>query len=323
MNKFLIVVILCLAICGRADAQTTLSDLEKIKQIKLLESTREDVRKIFAADQESSEDEDSEDENIEEVESDHFSTDNVRIGFRYSLGNCSDDEEEWNVPNGKVTEINVILKESVKPEDLRIDLSKLERIRKNEPGDEEEEEDPDEFVYFDRGNDVSYGLSDGEIRNVKFTPSEKNFPALCANETLREFTSNNEWLLDKIKRRPYAEVGGRPFANIAELTISKNEIVAECSPSDAEENLNDSDDYFKIAIATRGESTDPTDVLTYNYSVTGGKIVGSGTNVTWDLSGVKPGKYYITAGVDNGCGVCGTTRTEEVLVKECPGNQSR
>ena len=59
------------------------------------------------------------------------------------------------------------------------------------------------------------------------------------------------------------------------------------------------------------------DVLTYNYTVSGGRIVGQGANVTWDLSGVRPGTYTITAGVDDGCGVCGRTETKTIEVREC------
>lgn len=59
------------------------------------------------------------------------------------------------------------------------------------------------------------------------------------------------------------------------------------------------------------------DVLTYNYTVSGGRIVGQGANVTWDLSGVRPGTYTITAGVDDGCGVCGKTETRTIEVTDC------
>ena len=60
------------------------------------------------------------------------------------------------------------------------------------------------------------------------------------------------------------------------------------------------------------------DVLTYNYTVSGGRIVGTGAAVQWDLSGLQPGSYTITAGVDDGCGLCGQTRTETVRVVTCP-----
>ena len=52
-------------------------------------------------------------------------------------------------------------------------------------------------------------------------------------------------------------------------------------------------------------------------TVSGGRIVGSGANVTWDLSGVQPGTYTITSAVDNGCGFCGKTVTETITVRDC------
>ncbi|MGI8669275.1 MAG: hypothetical protein ACR2J3_05410, partial [Aridibacter sp.] len=65
-------------------------------------------------------------------------------------------------------------------------------------------------------------------------------------------------------------------------------------------------------------ATDPeNDVLTYNYTVSGGRIVGQGSNVSWDLAGVQPGTYTVTVGVDDGCGVCSPTVTETVTVENC------
>lgn len=63
-------------------------------------------------------------------------------------------------------------------------------------------------------------------------------------------------------------------------------------------------------------ATDPdNDVLTYNYIVSGGKIIGNGAEVIWDLSNTPVGTYTITAGVDDGCGVCGRTVTKTVIIK--------
>lgn len=56
------------------------------------------------------------------------------------------------------------------------------------------------------------------------------------------------------------------------------------------------------------------DVLTYRYDVSAGTITGKGQRVDWDLTGVKPGTYTITAAVDDGCGFCGPTKTRTVRV---------
>jgi hypothetical protein len=77
-----------------------------------------------------------------------------------------------------------------------------------------------------------------------------------------------------------------------------------------------SDQNLTIEILT--EVSNPgSDVLTYIYEVSGGEIVGKGEKVVWNLSGVKPGTYTITASVDDGCGVCGVSRTEQIKVSEC------
>ncbi len=57
------------------------------------------------------------------------------------------------------------------------------------------------------------------------------------------------------------------------------------------------------------------DVLTYNYTVSAGRIIGQGEKVVWNLSGVKPGAYTITAAVDDGCGFCGKTQTKTITIK--------
>lgn len=105
-------------------------------------------------------------------------------------------------------------------------------------------------------------------------------------------------------------------ANVDSLTISDTEVVLPCAPGlrAPEGQCNDNTTVTVSTVATDKEN----DVLTYNYTVSGGRIVGTGANVSWDLSGVSPGSYTITAGVDDGCGLCGRTQTQTVRVVECP-----
>lgn len=71
-------------------------------------------------------------------------------------------------------------------------------------------------------------------------------------------------------------------------------------------------------VSVQTSASDPeNDVLTYNYTVSGGRIVGQGARVEWDLSTAQPGTYTITTGVDDGCGVCGKTNTQTIKVEEC------
>jgi hypothetical protein len=149
MKKFIFLVIFCLATVSFTFAQSSLSHLEKLKQIKLLESTREDVKRIFGENQDldakdEPEDEDSEaaedseneadaeddSEDADDPEGDTYYGENITIRISYARGKCFDKDanEEWNVASGKVTEIDVVIEDEVKIKDLKIDLSKLERI---------------------------------------------------------------------------------------------------------------------------------------------------------------------------------------------------
>jgi len=64
--------------------------------------------------------------------------------------------------------------------------------------------------------------------------------------------------------------------------------------------------------------TDPdNDPLTYSYTTTGGKIVGSGSNVQFDSTGLQPGTYTVTCTVDDGRGGAAQA-SGNVEVKEPP-----
>lgn len=89
-------------------------------------------------------------------------------------------------------------------------------------------------------------------------------------------------------------------ANVDKLVLSKTEIVLGF-------------DTQMIEIFT--EASDPeNDVLTYQYVISAGKIVGTGKRVTWDLTNAAPGAYTITAGVHDGIGILGRTKTVRVEI---------
>ena len=99
------------------------------------------------------------------------------------------------------------------------------------------------------------------------------------------------------------------IANVTELILEKTEVSLSCQTNTASENA--------IDISVKAEDRE-NDVLTYEYTVSDGKIVGQGPHVKWDLSGVAPGVYSITAGVNDGCGICGKTVTKTVTIGKCP-----
>lgn len=95
-------------------------------------------------------------------------------------------------------------------------------------------------------------------------------------------------------------------ANVTDLTLDRWELVA---------GLNTEPEY-RVNVLT--EYFDPeNDVLTFQYKVSGGKIIGQGARVVWDLSGLAPGTYTILAGVNDGTGVCGETRKRKIEILAC------
>jgi len=103
--------------------------------------------------------------------------------------------------------------------------------------------------------------------------------------------------------------------NVDAVTLSDTTVTLPCAAGMT--SSSGCSDNHTITVSTR--ASDPeNDVLTYNYTVSGGRVVGTGANVSWDLGGVGVGTYTITTAVDDGCGVCGKTNTQTITVRNCP-----
>jgi hypothetical protein len=111
-------------------------------------------------------------------------------------------------------------------------------------------------------------------------------------------------------KRPDGSLNQSP--NVTGLTLDKSELRLKDLPSVPADDAASSPDLI-INVATNAEDTE-NDVLSYYYVVSGGRIIGSGSNVQWDLNGATPGTYTISARVDDSCGVCGKTLTKGVVV---------
>lgn len=118
------------------------------------------------------------------------------------------------------------------------------------------------------------------------------------------------------RRNARGEIKLNQFPTINSVTISDTEVRLACPPgqNSASGTCNDS---TSLSVATN--ATDPdNDPLVYQYTVSGGTISGSGANVTWDVSGLRPGTYTLSVAVDDGCGVCGQPRQETIRIVDCP-----
>lgn len=116
------------------------------------------------------------------------------------------------------------------------------------------------------------------------------------------------------QRPPSGENNKSP--NVTDLTLSQTEVMASCPRGQVPQEGTSCGE--KKTVQVTAIATDPEkDVLIYYYTVSGGRIIGQGAKVTWDLTDIAPGTYTITAGVDDGCGICGQTQTRTITIKTC------
>jgi hypothetical protein len=102
---------------------------------------------------------------------------------------------------------------------------------------------------------------------------------------------------------------------IKNVMLSQTEIVKSCSMLNSLQNIScQNDATVEISVNAIDPEGDP---LIYIYSVSGGKIIGNGSKVVWDLSDVKSGVYKVDIWADDGCGICGEPKTKEIKIIDC------
>lgn len=147
--------------------------------------------------------------------------------------------------------------------------------------------------------------------------SKSNFvssKAIGENKFPNTFRPIRNWFKRILGKRKEIIEGGP--ADVTNLDLSQTEIVEICLSVKLPQKTSCSNSSKLIEVSTEAFDSQK-DSLTYKYKVSGGKIVGEGAKVIWDLSDVRAGTYTIVAGVDDGCGVCGKTITKEIKVLEC------
>ena len=300
MKRIISLIVFGLAMCGFAFAQSSLAELEKVKEIKFLKTTREDVKKILA------------DYNLDATDDsrrvDKFSTTNTRIEITYSNGNCSDKWAKWNVPEWTVTEIKISPEIFIRYKDLSFDYSKFQKEKKFDNF-------PDEYIYHNKNLGIAVDVKENKIYEIVYFPSKYNYPSLCNKEEIRKGFIGKSIFAKRLKDRNILANYKPYYPDVVNLTLAQTEITADCSTPNEVFNKRNSEDTEQIAVFTKVFAKE-LEVFIYYYQVSGGKIIGKGANVIWDLSGVKSGTYTITANADNGCGLCGKTITKTVVIKE-------
>jgi hypothetical protein len=289
MKSLSIALFLTLAFAGSTLGQTFSGIVAKVRPIKLLESTRDDVKRILH-DYDSSDD---------VGHHQRFSNDALTIIVEYSSGACTEDPNEedaseiWNVKEWTVTRIEVDLDESISLRSAGPNLSTFKKESRYPETD-------DSFVFHSKAAGFALKTYEDEIERLIFFPPRASSNKLCRiASAAKGFYIRKGWF-SQARPYDYACVLLNLPANVQEMNLNASEI-------DAGSNTT-------ISVAT--VAIDPeNDVLTYNYKVSAGRIIGQGSSVEWDLTGVSAGTYSITVGVDDGVGVVGKTVTKTVVVK--------
>lgn len=279
------------AMCVSAFAQSVIPEFEKAKQVKMLESTREDVKRIFASFDD------------EEEDFDYFHNDNGDVYIAYTTGKCDDENytpERWDVSEGKVKFIKISLENPVKLKKIGFDLSGFQKENKFDL--------EDHFIYRNKTMGIAFEVSENKVETIFLFPPLNNYPSACDNKTGKEFYESESWSDDSELRSANIPVCKNAPPKVDDLTLSATEIILAC---DGKTCFNTSREISITTLASDPEN----DQLVYNYEISAGKITGSGEKVIWDLSGVAPGTYAITAKADDGCGDCGESKTKEIVVK--------
>ncbi|MBX3245386.1 MAG: hypothetical protein KF685_13120 [Acidobacteria bacterium] len=273
-------VLLLFTLCGFA--QDHVSAFEKAKEIQLLKDNRAAVRQKF-----------SEYLLYPLPNSDAFSLGNIRIEVFYSSGTCSDEEEEvWDVADGLAVRVTIFGFDELRSSDLHIDISRLEREQIYDLVE-------DQFIYHDKKTGIAVEVVEDEVDNITLIPSIKTKAKLCKTKYAEEFVSMASWFGSKKLEDRACCIYLNKNADVNDVSLS-HDVISALTPKHIK--------VFVTAVDPEG------DVLTYNYTVTGGRIIGSGAKVVWDLAGVRPGTYTLTAAVDDGAGPIGKQVTKSVTV---------
>lgn len=301
MKKSLLFIAFNLLFCSFTAAQSFL-EIDRIRKIQIAESNSEDVRKIF-----------SDYQSKTSGDTDEFNKDGLKINANYSKGKCGDDDYfDLDIAGGKASDVGIYLKNPVKLKKIQSEFKKAGFNISQFVKERKYNDDDDTYVYHNKESGIGLESYRGKVDIIFLMPPSKYYSLMCNKEFSKRLSSTASIFDTPIEERRAPE-GLPQFVNVTRLVLSKTEIFENCQNFDSKQNLNCKESKFvSVAIS----ATNPNKYsLEYIYNVTGGKIIGTGKKVLWDLSDVKAGTYEIMAAADDGCGICGAVQRKTVTVK--------
>lgn len=225
---------------------------------------------------------------------DEFTFGDLDITVYYSTGECDEDEDEiFETEAGKVVRIVISPPGDLEIGQLGFELSNFKKEQKYRDNDSS-------FIYHDKKLGLAVDVYDNdEVEEVILFPPVNTKATPCDSKRAREFVKLKSWF-GSTKLEDRTGIIVCPHASVVALELERDLITA-LTPK-----------QIKITTVAQDPENDP---LIYNYVVPAGRIIGTGAKVVWDLTGVPPGTYTITAAVDDGCGFCGQPVTKIVTIK--------
>lgn len=107
------------------------------------------------------------------------------------------------------------------------------------------------------------------------------------------------------------------FPNVKSVTLDKEVVDSSCG---SERDPQCSEARINVQVVAEDMEND---VLSIHYMISGGKILGKGRSVIWDLSGEAPGIYWVAATADDGAGPWRQSVMKRVEVKASPKVSNR
>jgi len=144
--------------------------LKKMKQIKLLSDSYEDVVKILGEPVE---------DGIEKDTSEYFDFREGRMSVSFEPGNCGDGMiEGWKVPKYTVIEVNFFPDEWIDPKKLNVNFKGFtaKSIHEGREGIE--------YVNDELG--IDYTVKEGKIQDITFRPAKKYDYLRCKEEDVKQ-----------------------------------------------------------------------------------------------------------------------------------------
>jgi hypothetical protein len=283
----LCVVLVCLPILA-VRAQTFVEDLEKIKQIRLLVDTKAEVDALLTAD-------------TGFLFNNRYSRLNSHLTVYFSEGHCPNEREhavsenDWEVPKGKAVLLVLRPKSEMRIAEAGINYSAFRR-------EKAERSSPFDQVYFfvDKKKGIGISTWDKKLDSVFLFPSESSNPLLCKQKEVQEYYASDKW----VRRSKSLHA---PNNNGIYYSTPANVVALALDTTDLSRHRR-----VRVETTAVDKENEP---ITYRYVLSGGKIVGDGAKVVWDLAGVAPGTYSIIAGADDGDGAGGKYIKRTIVVE--------